>query len=58
MNRMVHVYECEECILTFAVEQEFEDQSGITCPNCQSEESVRDVGKGVMTVELSAAITE
>lgn len=51
MKPLVHVYECEECILTFAVEQAFDNQSEIRCPNCWSDEHMRDVGEGVLTIE-------
>jgi hypothetical protein len=47
LERIVHIYECEDCVLTFAVEQAFEDQSIIKCPSC-SDENIRDVCSGVL----------
>jgi predicted nucleic acid-binding Zn ribbon protein len=47
MNIPVHIYECDDCILVFAVEMAFEDQSEIKCPNCGNEE-INDVAAGEM----------
>jgi predicted nucleic acid-binding Zn ribbon protein len=46
-NIPFHLYECAECVLLFAVEQAFEDQSSICCPNC-GEEKINDVAAGEM----------
>ena len=48
MNIPVHVYECEDCILVFAVEMAFEDQSVICCPSCGKEE-INDIASGELT---------
>ncbi|WP_066316847.1 hypothetical protein [Bacillus sp. FJAT-29814] len=53
MKQLYHVYECQDCVLSFAVEQAFEDQSEICCPNCGNED-IRDVGPGEMTIILPA----
>ncbi|MCM3763480.1 hypothetical protein [Neobacillus niacini] len=53
MKQLYHVYECQDCVLSFAVEQAFEDQSEICCPNC-GDEDIRDVGSGEMTIILPA----
>ena len=45
-----HIYECEDCIVNFAVEQTYEDQSDIKCPVCASDEYLSDVGAGSMAV--------
>jgi hypothetical protein len=47
LNQLFHIYECEDCILTFAVEQAaLEGQLfSICCPVCQ-DENIRDVGSG------------
>lgn len=50
MNIAVHVYECEECILVFAVEMAFEDQSEICCPNCGNED-INDVAAGELNFQ-------
>jgi len=49
-NQLFHVYECEHCVLTFAIEQAFENQSDICCPNCLEDEWIRDVGEGGMVI--------
>lgn len=49
MKISVHIYECQDCVLTFAVEQAFEDQSEICCPNCQGE-NIRDVASGELAI--------
>jgi predicted nucleic acid-binding Zn ribbon protein len=49
INIPVHVYECEDCILVFAVEMAFEDQSVICCPSCGTEE-INDVADGELII--------
>jgi Zn finger protein HypA/HybF involved in hydrogenase expression len=46
-SQLFHIYECEDCVLTFAVEQAaFEGQLfSICCPACQ-DENIRDVAAG------------
>jgi len=44
-----HVYECQDCVLTFAVEQAFEDQSCVKCPVCFGED-ICDVASGEMKI--------
>lgn len=48
-----HVYECEDCIVTFAVEMAFEDQSIVACPVCKSNEYLRDITSGAMLIKKS-----
>lgn len=50
VNNLFHIYECEDCILTFAVEQVFEDQSEVKCPVCAGE-TLRDVAAGEMIIK-------
>lgn len=45
-----HVYECEQCVVTFAVEQAYEDQSEVKCPICSEDEWIRDVTSSEMLV--------
>ncbi|WP_209121555.1 helix-turn-helix domain-containing protein [Alkalihalobacillus sp. BA299] len=47
-KRPFHIYECEDCVLVFAVEQAFETQEDVCCPVCWSDEQLKDVGSGVM----------
>ena len=41
-----HVYYCTECDLKFAVDQELEDQSGVSCPLCTGL-NLEDAGQAV-----------
>lgn len=50
MSNPFYIYECEECVVAFAVEQAFEDQSIISCPACKEDEHVRDVCEGELTI--------
>lgn len=52
----VHVYECQDCVMTFTVEMAFEDQSGITCPSCW-EENLRDVGASEIEIATAETVT-
>jgi putative FmdB family regulatory protein len=52
MNVPVHVYECGDCGVLFAVEQALEDQSEICCPNCGTEE-IDDVAAGELITKKS-----
>ena len=46
-----HIYECIVCECTFAVSQDFVDQSVIVCPSCWSEQNVIDKGSGTMMIK-------
>lgn len=48
MNRTYHIYDCEGCIFTFAVEDAFENQSAVKCPICLTDDHVTDTGHGEM----------
>ena len=50
MNQLYHIYECEDCIVSFAVEIAFEEQDLVKCPIC-SEENLRDVATGKMILQ-------
>lgn len=52
MKLLFHVYECEDCAVTFAVEQALEDQSLVGCPVCGFDENIRDVSSGEMLLTL------
>jgi predicted nucleic acid-binding Zn ribbon protein len=43
-----HKYECEKCVLNFAVEMAFEDQNEIVCPVCRDDDQLNDAGEGAM----------
>ncbi|MFC4768721.1 hypothetical protein [Effusibacillus consociatus] len=48
MKRSYHIYECEDCCVTFAVEQAYEDQSAVCCPVCLDDDYLATVGHGEM----------
>lgn len=52
-NHHFHVYECEPCILTFAVEQAWEDQEEVVCPVCCSDEHLKDITSGEMKIKYA-----
>lgn len=58
MNKahLFHVYECQDCVVTFAVEQDYEDQSSVCCPICQCDD-LRDVASGEMQIKNPPAPT-
>jgi hypothetical protein len=45
-----HVYKCPDCILVFAVEEDYENQSDICCPVCWTE-NIKDLCSGGMKLE-------
>ncbi|WP_428909447.1 hypothetical protein [Niallia sp. Krafla_26] len=49
-KHLFHVYECQDCILTFAVEQAFEEQSAVCCPVCH-DDNLSDVASGEMNIK-------
>lgn len=51
LTQLFHVYECEECVVTFAVEQALEDQSHINCPVCRQDDYIRDISSGEMLIK-------
>lgn len=48
MKRAYHIYNCEFCCLTFAVEQAFENQDEVMCPVCFTDDDLQTVGHGEM----------
>lgn len=50
MEQLFHIYECEDCIVSFAVEIAFQEQDLIKCPIC-SEENLRDVATGKLVLQ-------
>ncbi|MEH7503259.1 hypothetical protein V7152_14820 [Neobacillus drentensis] len=48
--QLVHIYECEECVVSFTVEQAFEEQDLVRCPICTSDDSIRDVAAGELII--------
>ncbi|SFE11189.1 hypothetical protein SAMN04487969_101114 [Paenibacillus algorifonticola] len=55
---MMHLYECQDCALDFAVEDyEDADHSATVCPICHSDEYLQERGYGQFTV-TSAPLRE
>lgn len=50
MKQLFHVYECSDCCVTFAVEQDYEDQTDVMCPICGDQGTIEDVASGLMNV--------
>lgn len=48
-----HIYECEDCVVNFAVEQTYHDHSAVQCPICGTDDLVKDVGSGSMEVKVN-----
>lgn len=46
LKQLFHVYECQDCVVTFAVEQAYEDHSVICCPICKTDNAIEDVFSG------------
>lgn len=53
LNRY-HLYKCKGCVVRFAVEEEFDDQSIITCPSCKTADHIIDIGLAMITLVGSA----
>jgi predicted nucleic acid-binding Zn ribbon protein len=45
-ERIMHWYLCEgkDCMVDFTVSQMLEDQSVVTCPVCQTDDHIKDLG--------------
>jgi predicted nucleic acid-binding Zn ribbon protein len=50
VNHLFHIYECEDCVVSFAVEVAFEEQDLVKCPIC-SEENLRDIATGELILQ-------
>lgn len=51
----LHHYECESCLVFFAVEQAYEDQELVNCPICGTDDHLKDVGAGVTFIDTKKA---
>jgi hypothetical protein len=49
--QLVHVYECEDCVVSFSIEQAYEDQDAVKCPICESADYIRDVAAGELIIK-------
>jgi predicted nucleic acid-binding Zn ribbon protein len=50
VSQLYQIYECEDCVVSFAVEIAFEEQDLVKCPIC-SEENLRDVATGRLILQ-------
>ncbi|ANB66120.1 hypothetical protein GFC29_3850 (plasmid) [Anoxybacillus sp. B7M1] len=46
MIAAAHIYECEECELIFAVDQNFDQHCDLVCPFCRDDHHIRYHGCG------------
>lgn len=54
----MHLYTCEHCIMTFAVESHDDiDQSDIVCPSCKNDSGIEDAGYGHFELTIPAEET-
>ncbi|UOE77165.1 FmdB family zinc ribbon protein [Parageobacillus thermoglucosidasius] len=47
---LVHVYECQECDVIFAVSQSFEEQPLLQCPVCKTDKALHEVSAGELHI--------
>jgi hypothetical protein len=50
VNQLYQIYECVDCIVSFAVELAFEEHDLVKCPIC-CEENLRDIATGEMLLQ-------
>jgi hypothetical protein len=54
MKVLVHVYECEDCDVLFAVSQSFEEQHLLQCPICKTDEALCELPSGELRIQVKA----
>jgi putative FmdB family regulatory protein len=54
MKVLVHVYECEDCDVLFAVSQSFEEQHLLQCPVCKTDKALRELPSGELRIQAKA----
>ncbi|BDG33129.1 hypothetical protein PthBH41_28410 [Parageobacillus thermoglucosidasius] len=47
---LVHVYECQECDVIFAVSQSFEEQPLLQCSVCKTDKALHEVSAGELHI--------
>ncbi|GCD83695.1 hypothetical protein PTHTG4_27590 [Parageobacillus thermoglucosidasius] len=50
MKILVHVYECKDCNVIFAVSQSFEKQHLLQCPVCRTDKALCEVSAGELHI--------
>jgi putative FmdB family regulatory protein len=51
---LVHVYECKDCDVLFAVSQSFEEQHLLQCPVCKADKALRELPSGELLIQAKA----
>jgi predicted nucleic acid-binding Zn ribbon protein len=51
MKVLVHVYECEDCDVLFAVSQSFEEQHLLKCPVCKTDKELHELPSGELCIQ-------
>jgi predicted nucleic acid-binding Zn ribbon protein len=51
---LVHVYECEDCTVLFAVSQSFEEHHLLQCPVCKTHKAIRELPSGELYIKAKA----
>jgi putative FmdB family regulatory protein len=54
MKVLVHVYECEDCDVLFAVSQSFEEHHLLKCPVCKTDKSLSELPSGELRIQAKA----
>jgi putative FmdB family regulatory protein len=54
MKVLVHVYECEDCDVLFAVSQSFEEHHLLKCPVCKTDKELRELPSGELRIQAKA----
>jgi putative FmdB family regulatory protein len=55
MKILVHVYECEDCEVLFAVSQSFEEHHLLQCPVCKKDKAIRQFPSGELRIQEKAS---
>jgi putative FmdB family regulatory protein len=54
MKVLVHVYECKDCDVLFAVSQNFEEHHLLQCPVCKTDKELRKVSSGELRIQVKS----
>jgi predicted nucleic acid-binding Zn ribbon protein len=54
VKALVHVYECEDCDVLFAVSQSFEEHHLLQCPVCKIDKAIRELPSGELYIKAKA----
>jgi predicted nucleic acid-binding Zn ribbon protein len=51
---LVHVYECQDCDVLFAVSQGFEEHHLLQCPVCKTDKALCEVSFGELRIQAKS----